>query len=131
MHNEIIKYYGKTPPNKWVLEKFDITHLEENRTCWDDLKVYIKIDDNKITDWSFEGDTAIMTTACASALWEDILWKKLEEILKFDYDYIEKLIEQPVSKRRKKAAVLGLLTTINAIHKYLDDWEKSNFDDLI
>jgi hypothetical protein len=55
----------------------------------------------------------------------------LEEILEKDYDYIESLIGMPVSSRRRNAAVLGLLTTINAIHKYLNDGKVLDFDDLI
>jgi hypothetical protein len=45
----------------------------------------------------------------------------LEEVLKLDYNYIVELIEDEVSDRRKNASVLALLTTRNAIHKYLDD----------
>ncbi|MFC1798064.1 hypothetical protein ACFLY2_02865 [Patescibacteria group bacterium] len=45
----------------------------------------------------------------------------LEDVLETDYDYIIELIEDEVSDRRKKASVLALLTTRNAIHKYLDD----------
>ena len=74
MYNETIIYYSKNPTNKGKLDNFDIEFWEENRTCWDDLKVYLKIDDNKISDWSFEGDTAIITTACASVFGEYNSW---------------------------------------------------------
>ena len=131
MFNETITFYSKTPPNKWVLNNYDISFREDNRTCWDDLKVYIKIDDNKITDWSFEGDTAIITTACASIFWESIIWMDIQEILKIKNDYIEELIELEVSSRRKQASVLWLLTTRNSIHKYLNDWILDTFDDVI
>lgn len=131
MFNETITFYSKTPPNKWVLNNYDISFREDNRTCWDDLKVYIKIDDNKITDWSFEGDTAIITTACASIFWESIIWMDIQEILKIKNDYIEELIELEVSSRRKQASVLWLLTTRNSIHKYLNDWIVDTFDDVI
>jgi len=56
---------------------------------------------------------------------------KLEEILKLDYKYIVEIIENEVSDRRKKASVLGLLTTRNAIHKYLEDGVVDDFDNLI
>lgn len=131
MFNETITFYSKTPPNKWVLENYDISFWEDNRTCWDDLKVYIKIDNDKITDWSFEGDTAIITTACASIFWESIIWMDLQEVLKIKNDYIEELIEMEVSTRRKNASVLWLLTTRNAIHKYLKDWIIDSFEDVI
>lgn len=131
MYNEIITFYSKTPPNKWVLKDYDVSFWEDNRTCWDDLKVYIKIDDNKITDWSFEWDTAIITTACASIFWESIVGMDLKDILDYDYNYIKSLIEMDVSERRKKASVLWLLTTRNAIHKYLGDLVADTFDDII
>ena len=131
MYNETIIYYSKNPPNKGKLDNFDIEFWEENRTCWDDLKVYLKIDENKISDWSFEGDTAIITTACASVFGESIVWMTLEEVLTKDYTYITDLIESEVSERRRNASVLWLLTTRNWIHKYLNDWILDTFEDVI
>ena len=130
MYNETIIYYSKTPVNKGELDTFDVEYFEENEICGDDLKVFIKIDDNKITDWSFTWDTAIITTACASIFGEAIVWMTLEEVLEKGYDFIVELIESEVSSRRKNASLLGLLTTHNAIHKYLWDWKIEDFDDL-
>ena len=50
MANEVITYYSKNPPNKMALENFDVKFSEENRSCSDDITVYLKIDDNKIMD---------------------------------------------------------------------------------
>jgi len=131
MYNETIVYYSKNPVNKGELDNYDIEYFEENEICWDDLKVYVKIDDNKISDWSFTWETAIITTACSSIFGESIIWMTLEEVLEKKYDYIIELIESEVSSRRKNASVLWLLTTRNAIHKYLDDWIVDTFDDVI
>ena len=131
MYNETIVYYSRKPLNKWIIHDYHISYWEENRTCWDDLKVYIKINDGKINAWSFTWDTAIITTACASIFWESILWTYIEEVLNFDSNYIEELVGTPISTRRKQASVLWLLTTRNAIHNYLKDWKKDSFDDLI
>ncbi len=55
MYNEIVTFYAKTPPNKGVPEHYDVSFWEENRTCGDDLKVYISLDnDGKITSWNFQ-----------------------------------------------------------------------------
>ena len=51
MANEVITYYSKNPPNKMALENFDVKFSEENRSCSDDITVYLKIDDNKVSDW--------------------------------------------------------------------------------
>lgn len=115
-----------------MLENFNVSFWEENRICGDDLKVYMRIsEDNKILDWSFEGDTAIITTACASIFGESIVGMAIDEVMRYDYFYIEELIGMPVSTRRKQASVLGLLTTRNAIHKYLKDGRKDTFEDVI
>ncbi len=132
MYNEVVTFYAKTPPNKWVPWKFDISFWEENRTCGDDLKVYISLDnDGKIVSWNFEGDTAIITTACASIFWESIVGMSAQEVCNLGYSYIEELIGMPVSDRRKQASVLGLLTTRNALHKHLWDNTHDSFDDVL
>jgi nitrogen fixation NifU-like protein len=131
MYNETIVYYSKNPVNKSELDNFDVEYFEENEICWDDLKVFLKIDNNKITDWSFTWETAIITTACASIFGEAIVWMTLEEVFEKWYGFIVELIESEVSSRRKNASLLWLLTTRNAIHKYLDDWIVDEFDDII
>ena len=131
MYNETITYYSKTPPNKGKLPSFDITFWEENRTCGDDLTVYLKLENGIIRDWSFEGDTAIITTACASIFGESILGMKPDEIFNLGYTYIEELIGMPISDRRKNASVLGLLTTRNALHEYLKDGKHDTFDEVL
>jgi len=131
MYNETITYYSKNPFNKFEMENPTIAHFEENDMCWDALTIFLDIQDNKIQDWSFTWDTAIITTACCWVFWESIIWMKIDEVLKKDYKYIVELVWEEISDRRKKASVLWLLTTRNAIHKYLNDWITDDFDDVI
>lgn len=131
MYNETITFYSKTPPNKGILWDYTISHIEENSICGDDLEVFIKIEDNKVTDFSFDWETAIITTACASIFWEAIIGLHLDEILTKDYLFIEQLVDMEISPRRRQASVLWLLTVRNAIHKYLQDGILDDFDDLI
>jgi len=131
MYWETIVYYFKNPFNKFEMEEATIEHYEDNETCWDSLTVYLKVKDNVIENWSWFWDTAIITTALASLLGEIIIWEKLETVLKWDYGFMEEQLWESVTERRKKASVLALLTTRNAIHKYLWDEIKDDFDDLI
>ncbi|MDD2907791.1 MAG: iron-sulfur cluster assembly scaffold protein [Candidatus Gracilibacteria bacterium] len=131
MYNETITFYSKNPPNKGVLTNFDVKHSEDNSICGDDLEVYLKIENNKIVDFSFSGETAIITTACASIFGESIIDMDINEVIEKKYDYIEELVGMPISPRRKQASVLGMLTTINAIYKYLGKDKLLDFDDLI
>lgn len=131
MYNETITYYSKNPFHKYEIEHPSVSHYEDNELCWDALTVYLKIVDDSIADWSFTWDTAIITTACGGVYGESIIGMKLDEVLKLGYEYIVSLIEEEVSERRKKASVLALLTTRNAIHKYLQDGIVDDFDDVI
>jgi NifU-like protein involved in Fe-S cluster formation len=99
--------------------------------CGDDIEVFLKTEDGKIKDFSFEWDTSIISTACASIFGESIVWMTLEEVLAKKYSYIEELIWMEVSPRRKNASVLWMLVTINTIHDYLKDGINLDFDDLM
>lgn len=131
MYNETITYYSKNPFNKFEMENPTVSHYEDNELCWDALTVFLKIEDNKIINWSFIWDTAIITTACWWVYWESIIWMDINKVLKLDYNYIIELIEEKISERRKKVSVLALLTTRNAIHNYLSDWIVDDFDNII
>ncbi len=131
MYSETITHYFKNPFNKFEMEDATVQYYEDNETCGDSLTIYLKIKDEVIKNWSFMGDTAIITTALAWLLGELSIWEKLETILNWDYDFIEESLWDKISHRRKKAAVLALLTTRNAIHKYLEDGIEDDFDDLI
>lgn len=131
MYNETIIHYSKNPFNKFEMENPSVDYVEENTTCWDSLTIFLLIEDNIIKDWSFYWDTALITTACGGIFWESIIWEKLENVLQKDYKSITDLVWDEISERRKKAAVHALLSTRNAIHKYLDDGIKDDFDDVI
>ena len=131
MYNEIITFYSKNPPNRWVLDNYTITRTQENLACGDDIEVFIKIEDNKIADFAFDWDTSIISTACASIFWESIVGMDINEVLQKRYSYIENLVWMPISPRRKNASVLWMIVTQNAIHEYLNDWIVWDFDDLM
>ncbi|MCP4524057.1 MAG: iron-sulfur cluster assembly scaffold protein [Candidatus Gracilibacteria bacterium] len=131
MYNETVTFYSKTPPNKKQIENFNVKHYEDNNICGDDLEVFLEIEHGVVQNFGFTGDTAIITTACASIFGESIIGCSVGEVLKMDYKTIEDLIGMSVSSRRKQASVLGVLTTRNAIHNYLEDGLQDTFDDII
>lgn len=132
IYSEIFLEYAKNPPNKGILESASIKHFEENRNCGDALTVYLKLDNTgRILDFSFEGNTAIVTTACTSIFGESIIEMNMSEILPMDSEIIREMIGFQVSSRRKQASILGLLATRNAIHKYLSDGIVDDFSDIL
>ncbi len=129
-NNILMQEYSKNPINNFKMQDFTIKQHEGNFICWDDITVYLKIDNNTIKNYSFDGNCSTITTASASLLAELVIDKHLEEILSWWYKFLnEHWLE--VSNKRKRAAVIALLATRNAIHTYLNQEKQDTFDELI
>ena len=126
----LIKEYSKNPINNFKMENPTVSQHEGNFICWDDVTVYLKIKDNKIADYSFDGNCSNITTAASSYLSEFIIWADIHDILTRNY---QTMISQgfQVSPRRKRAAVIAIMAARNAIHNYLKDNKVDEFADLI
>jgi NifU-like protein involved in Fe-S cluster formation len=132
VYTETFLEYAKNPPNKGILEGATIKHFEENRNCGDALTVFLNIDNlETILDFSFDGNTAIVTTACASIFGESIIGMNISDILTMNEETVREMIGFQVSSRRKQASVLGLLATRNAIHEYFGDGVMDDFSDVL
>jgi len=128
--SSLISDYAKNPVNNFEMEDYTIKQEEDNGVCWDDITIYLKIEWNKIIEYSFAGNPSMITTAAASVLAEDICEYDLDKILTLDYNYMLEM-DFEVSPRRRRAAVLPLLAVRNAIHKYKEDNKKDILEDLI
>ena len=128
--NIMIEQYSKNPLQNFALEKYTIKQHEGNFICWDDIVVYLEIDKNTIKNYSFDGNCSNITTAAASFLSEIIIDKPITQVIERNYQtMLDNWFE--VSPRRKRAAVIAILATRNAIHTYLKDGKTDTFDDLI
>ncbi len=112
------------------MKDFTVKYHEWNFICGDDITVFLKINKNKIDDYSYVWNTSTVSLASAGFLSEFLIWKKIDEVLKWDYWFlVDNGLE--VSNKRKRAAILPILAVRNAIHEYLDDKKVDDFDDLI
>lgn len=126
----LIQDYSSNPVNNYEMKDFDISYQEWNPVCGDWINVFLKIENNKIKEFSFTWDTSMITTTAVSLLAEEIQWIDLQEILAWDLDFMREELWMQVSSRRNRAVLLWLLATRNAIHKYINDWKIDDFDDL-
>jgi len=80
----------------------------------------LDIKDNKVVNYSFDGNCSNITTAAASFLSEFIIETSIEDILHRNY---QTMVDHgfEVSPRRTRAAVIAILATRNAIHTYKKD----------
>lgn len=129
-NNILIQEYSKNPINNFQMQDFTIKQHEGNFICWDDINVYLKIDNNTVKDYSFDWNCSTITSASASLLAELIIWKNINEVLSRWYTFLNQNWLE-VSKKRKRAAVIALLACRNAIHNYLKEDNRDSFDDLM
>lgn len=127
----IIKWYNENPINNFEMDDACVILDEGNIICWDNIKVYLKIDDNNVlTNFSFAGEPSMITKAAASLLVESIEWKNIDEIMKLWLSFMKELWFN-VSVRRHRSAVLPLVAVQNAIYKYLWKDKRVEIEDLL
>lgn len=112
----ILDHY-KNPVNKGKLKSASVTHKEANHSCGDTLEVDLKVSDGKVDDVKFRGEGCAISQAAMSILSEELIGMTEKEILKLREQDIHDMLGIPVTARRRKCALLSLLTTQNALRK--------------
>lgn len=114
----ILEHY-KSPKNKKKMSKPDIKEENINRSCWDSIIVYIKMNDDKntIKSMTFEWQWCSISMATASILTEELLWMTKEEILNLELKDIEEILWINVWANRIKCALLALNTVKECLKK--------------
>jgi nitrogen fixation NifU-like protein len=72
-HSLLIQEYSKNPLQNFALSTYTIKQHEGNFICGDDITVYLVIENDKIAEYSFDGNCSTITTAAASFLSEFII----------------------------------------------------------
>lgn len=131
MQSETIHFYGTNPQHCEEMAHPSIRYREHNRVCGDDIEVFLLIEENIIKKWSFTGQASMITIACSWLFGDIIQWADFETVFSWNQETIIRDTTITVSPRRKRAQVLALLATRNAIHEYLKDGKKDDFSDVL
>ncbi len=105
---EILLDHYQNPRNFGHLENPDIVHEEGNPSCGDQIRIEIKLEDNKIADIKFTGKGCTISQASASVLTEIVKGKSLDEVKNFSKEDMLNALGIPISPIRLKCALLGL-----------------------
>lgn len=105
---EILLDHYHNPRNFGHLENPDIVHEEGNPSCGDQIRIEIKVEDNKIADIKFTGKGCTISQASASILTEIVKGKSLDEVKNFSKEDMLNALGIPISPIRLKCALLGL-----------------------
>ncbi len=105
---EILLDHYQNPRNFGHLGNPDIIHEEGNPSCGDQIRIEIKLEDNKIADIKFTGKGCTISQASASILTEIVKGKTLDEVKNFGKEDMLNALGIPISPIRLKCALLGL-----------------------
>ena len=79
LYQELILDHYRNPRNNGKLENASCEINGHNPLCGDQIKIYLKIENNIIKDISFDGSGCAISTASASIMTESVKGKTLEE----------------------------------------------------
>jgi len=79
LYQEVVFDHNRNPRNFRVIEDADRTIEGFNPLCGDRITLYIKLDGDRITDVSFQGQGCAISTASASLMTEIVKGKTIQE----------------------------------------------------
>ncbi len=115
--DNILDHY-EHPRHHGPLDDATVTMKGGNPDCGDIIQVYLKLDGERIADFSFDGEGCTISQAAASILSEQIIGKTLEEVLNMDHTQFIDGLGRDVVINRLKCATLALNTVKAAERKY-------------
>ena len=78
----------KSPFNKGVLSPCDTSSVAKNPFCGDIVKISLNVEEGKISDCKFDGESCGICTAAASLLTEKVIGGSLEDALRVSKEEI-------------------------------------------
>ena len=114
----ILEHY-KEPQNKWRLETCDCEKKQVNRSCGDQITVFVKLTGNweEIEKVTFDWEGCAISIAAASMLSEELPWMKVEKVLKLWLEEIKDLLWVEIWANRIKCSLLALETIQSCLKK--------------
>jgi len=114
-HN-ILDHY-KHPRHKEELGAEDINHREFNQSCGDDIAVSVKVECGVIKEIKFTGHGCAISQAGISILSDKLLNLPVVAVLAYDFEKMKKIFGVPISDRRRKCALIGLIAIQKSLLK--------------
>lgn len=117
MYQEEILDHYRHPHHHGKLENAHRVQAEHNPLCGDKLTFYIKIENEKIVDVSFEGEGCAISQAAASMLTDDIIGKPVDWVKTLQKEHVIDLLGIDLGPTRLKCALLSLQGITHALNQ--------------
>ncbi len=130
IYAEALIFAYEHPRHRLRIEGADASVEEENASCGDRLRAYVKIDGGKISEMSFEGSGCIISMGTAEMLCEFAKGKNVEDLLKFGKEDLVGLIMVNPGPVRMSCATLSLRAAKKALLAFEHRREDSSIKEL-
>ncbi len=107
LYQEEILENFKHPKNHGSMKNPDAHAKEDNPFCGDEVEIFLKFDNGKVSDVKFQGTGCAISQASASFLTEHIRNKSLSEVKAMTEDEMLKLVKVNLSIVRMKCGLLA------------------------
>ena len=114
LYREQILDHYKNPRNFGHLDGADVVREEVNMSCGDQITIEIKHDD-RIKEIMFSGEGCAINRASASMLTELVQGMLIKDVMKLNFDDVQKLLGTTLTPSRVKCALLPLEAIQKAI----------------
>ena len=115
LYAQNIMDHFKSPHNKGRLSHPSATRHEANHSCGDILDVDLAITNGVVTDVKYEGQGCAISQSAMSILSDELKNKTMADILDLTESDVHAYLGVPITARRRKCALLSLLTVKNAL----------------
>lgn len=114
LYQEVILHHNKSPRNFGALESATHRALGHNPLCGDQLTVFLRLENDEVTDVRFHGKGCAISTASASVMTDAIKGKSKDEIKKMFKDFHNLVTGEP----RDAEADLGKLEVFSGVSEF-------------
>lgn len=117
LYQEVILDHNKTPRNFSPLDTANRSADGHNPLCGDQLRVYLEVHGNTVTDIQFEGSGCAISKASASIMTEVVKGKTTAEVETMFHSFHELMTGDP-SVREAAGPQLGKLAVFEGVREF-------------
>ncbi len=118
LYREVILDHNKNPRNRGRLEGADRSAEGYNPLCGDHVTVFLKIQDGRVAEATFEGSGCAISTASASLMTEAVKGRTLDEAKALFHRFHHLVTQEERSEDEAGTPALGKLAVFSGVCKY-------------